>query len=255
MNAITPAASTQMVTMSLTEYLSAYRSATRAKINLEEVKGIAKAAKDAVIDSQESYEYWAEYVIFLKSKGKEDDAHYIPAADAVKTINREISSDRKELAEIYLSAEHALKGKMLAYTAEVERQQKAQREAEEARRRAEKEEADRLAQQLVEQACNDPGLIAEAEAITAEAELIAALPVVSTIPTPKAEGISHRDNWKAEVTSIADLVKAAAENPDLLNLLQPNMPAINARAKQMREGLNIPGVRVFNDKVIAARTK
>lgn len=221
----------------------------------EEAKEVAQIATQLVIDSDDMYEIAAGQLIAIKQAKKKVDEKRKEMTVPLDESKKAIMDFFRPVTDKLDASETDLKRKMLAYTTEIARRQKEQREAEEARRRAEQEEAQRQAQQLVDEACDNPELIAQAVAITAEAELIAALPVVSTIPTPKAAGITPRDNWKAEVTSFDELFMAAAQNPALRKFFQINMPAINSEARELREGANIPGVRVFNDKIIAARTK
>lgn len=82
---------------------------------------------------------------------------------------------------------------------------------------------------------------------------VVAAPVQPTYA--KASGVSKRDNWKAKVTNMKDLVKAVAAGKVPLEYLLPNEQALNARAKADKQTLNIPGVIAWNDSIVSGRTR
>jgi hypothetical protein len=88
--------------------------------------------------------------------------------------------------------------------------------------------------------------------VLAEEPLIRKPVVLAAVP--KSTSYSARELWSAEVTDLEALVKYVATRPELSNLLQPNMPAINALARSMRSALRIPGIQVQNSTNIAKTT-
>jgi len=66
-------------------------------------------------------------------------------------------------------------------------------------------------------------------------------------------GISSRENWSAQVTDKAALVKAAAENPAYLAYLEPDMKSLNALARAQKNALAIPGVKAVNQAGLSVR--
>lgn len=75
-------------------------------------------------------------------------------------------------------------------------------------------------------------------------------------PPPRGKGISSRTNWKAECTSLRDLVVAAAKaierNDDtLLAYLQANDSALGGVARATKGAVKIPGVRIWDEASIA----
>jgi hypothetical protein len=78
-------------------------------------------------------------------------------------------------------------------------------------------------------------------------------PVISAPTYSRPAGISPRENWKAQVEDLGKLVKHVAANPQLVNLLAPNGPALNALARSLKTAANIPGVKVWNDSVVNVR--
>lgn len=71
-------------------------------------------------------------------------------------------------------------------------------------------------------------------------------------PEPRLSGLSFRDHWRAEVSDFRQLVAAVARNPTLLNLIEPNLAALNHLARAQKQALRIPGVRVWCGQVVAA---
>ena len=156
--------------------------------------------------------------------------------------------------ERLLEAEEALKRGMLTYHKTEQR-----RIADEARRQAENEERERVASlHAAQKAAQEAGDEEAAENAHEEIEAASVAPRALATQMPKAHGISTRENWKSEITDFAALVIAAgraAEVGDMTMLayLIPDTTAINRIARALKAQTRIPGVRVYNDAVIAVR--
>jgi len=70
-------------------------------------------------------------------------------------------------------------------------------------------------------------------------------------PEEKVEGLIRRQTWHAEVLDPMLLVKHVAKHPELVNLLEPKMAALNSLARAQQDGLDIPGVRAVSKTGIA----
>src|SRR5262249_42993600 len=70
--------------------------------------------------------------------------------------------------------------------------------------------------------------------------------------TARVEGLSFRENWRAEVVDQAAFVAAIASRPELVNLVEPNLGALTHLARAYKSALSIPGVRVWCEHVVAA---
>lgn len=68
----------------------------------------------------------------------------------------------------------------------------------------------------------------------------------------KVSGASVRSNWKAEVVDLLALVKAVAAGEASIDLLEANTSVLNKRAKALEMEFKVPGVRVYNDPIVAA---
>lgn len=226
-----------------------------------------KMVESMVIDSQETYDLAADELKAIKTKAKtlEDQRTAItgPINKALKAINDLFRGPTQYLEQ----AEKIIKTKMLTYSTEQERIAAEERRRAEAAVRAEQE---RLAR---EAAAKEAAAKAEADALIAagnaekaaevqanaaiEAASLAATAQVMTAPVvevsvAKVAGISTRSVWKAECTDKAALIAFVAANPQFLNLLDVNTSALNQMAKAMKDTMQIPGVRAYEDKTLAA---
>jgi hypothetical protein len=69
---------------------------------------------------------------------------------------------------------------------------------------------------------------------------------------PRVEGVSFRDNWRAEVVDKVAFVAAVAAKTELVNLIEPNTAALSHLARAHKSALSIPGVRVWCERIVAA---
>lgn len=166
---------------------------------------------------------------------------------AAHAAHRAVTAAENKLLAPLAEAKAVANLKCSAFEAEQQRiAQEATRAAEEEMRR--RQDNERLQEALAAEAAGDK---ADAEAILnmpATPVVVHVAPNVATV-----EGISTRTTWRAEVTDKAAMVAYVATNREWLNLLDPNMPALNALARSAREGLSIPGVRAVAETVRAVR--
>ena len=232
----------------------------RASAALEMVKAME-------IDSQETYELAADELKSIKAKAKslEDQRTAItkPINDALRGINALFKGPTDFLTQ----AEKVIKVKMLDFTTAQERLAAEERRRAEAAVRAEQERlakeasareaaAAEEAAKLIEQGDDEAAAEVQAQAAI-EAATLSATAAVMTAPVAapavaKVAGVSTRSVWKAECTDKAALVAFIATNPTFLNLLDVNASALNQLAKAMKETLQLPGVRVFEEKSLAS---
>jgi hypothetical protein len=147
---------------------------------------------------------------------------------------------------IYEDQYKATNGDLLRYEAEERRKaEEAARAAEAAARKAEEERA------LLE------AIQAEEAGDTVAAQEILAAPITAPAFTPaalpKIEGRSVRESYKAKVVDLLVLAKWCVQHPEDLALLDPNISAINARARSQRKGFRLPGCELVVERVAATR--
>lgn len=175
-------------------------------------------------------------------------------AEARARVEREEAERRQRAAE-------AEERRIREEAAAKERQA---REDAEAARRAGDEAAARAAEALAEQerhqaeiAANEAAEVAQAARDEIELAEVAP-PSLPTVVVPTAAGISTRQTWKAEVTDLVALVKAAAKahdagDPTLMGYLLANETAIGQVARALKAQTRIPGVRVYAQDSMAVR--
>ena len=73
--------------------------------------------------------------------------------------------------------------------------------------------------------------------------------IVAPAKAVKVEGVSFRDNWKAEVYDLKALCKAIVEGKAPANVVEPSMTVLNGLARSLKGQLNYPGVRSFCEKI------
>jgi hypothetical protein len=174
------------------------------------------------------------------------------AAEAQRAAEEAARKERARLAQEAAAAEAAAREKAAAERQAAEDARKAlelaqrQGRAEDAMEMAEQAAMAEVRAEQAEQAGQ-----AQAAELATLAGLTVAAPVVAA-PT-KAKGQSVRRVWKGRITNKAAFVRACAENPQWLALVDVNEAALNQLAKALQENLSIPGVEAYSDAVLAAR--
>lgn len=150
-----------------------------------------------IIDNEQDYQNAASFGRMLKQKSSDVKEFWKPMKDAAHRAHTEICNREKAMLQPLVNAEKILKETMGAYVAEQERKR---REAEEAARKAAREEADRKLQEAIE--LDDKGDKVTAAAVIEEAEIMdeAAATVSVAAEKPKASGVTTKKDWK--ITSV-----------------------------------------------------
>lgn len=163
-------------------------------------------------------------------------------------LEREQAAAEAEARRIREAAEKAERERLAA----IERERAAGNEAA-------AKEAERIAREEAEKAAQEEAAaLAKADAARTEIEIADVAPVLPMVAPAKAEGISSRQNWKAEVVDLQALVSAAAAaaargDTTLLGYIEPNTKALGQVAKALKGAARIPGVRIYAEDAIAVR--
>jgi hypothetical protein len=210
---------------------------------------ILERAHAIEIRDQATYEAAVELGRAIKDLRTEAEAHHRPVIQAALEAHRKALEAYRRIDEPLKAAEAEIKRRIAAWTAEQERLRI------EAERRA-REEAEQLQAEALEaqiEALEAAG--AEPEVVQAVIRQAEAMPVMAPrVPAPpKPQGVAMRKACKAQVVSLSDLIRWVAANPTHENLLQPNMPALNALARAQGSNLLIPGVRVVIEETVSLR--
>lgn len=187
---------------------------------------------------------------------------FAPHVERAMETKRRAEAGRKALVEEcdrmeapLVAAELVVKRALLAW----ETQQEAARRAEEQRLQAEAQaHAERLALDAAAAMereaviSGDAGMLAEANDLLSQP--IEAPAVVVKTMTPKVQGIAYRDHWTIHPdVDVKALAGAVASGAAPVSFLLPNVPALRKWAGATQGGQTLAGVKVVNDRQIAAR--
>lgn len=216
---------------------------------LSSAEQLLAVAQSYRIDSPEVYEAAAADLQEIKGKLKALEEKRVaitkPLNRAIKAVN-DLFRKPKELLE---QAEALIKRAMSAYDQEQERKRREEQARLEEEARKERERLEAKAREAEEK-----GQIEKAEALRESANAVVAPIVSPATEAPKVTGIATRGLWKARVTDKAALVRhIVAERPDLLSLIEIDASALNAMARAQKSALSLPGVEVYEHKIIAAQ--
>jgi len=187
---------------------------------------------------------------------------WTPHIEAAQETKRKADAARKSLVDErdkmdapLVQAETVLKRALLSWEAEQEQRRQEEERALQAEAQARAEAATLAAAAALElegTASGDTHMLAEAADILAQP---IEAPVVSVASyQPKVAGVSYRDAWKVHPTiNIRELAAAVAAGTVAPNLLTPNLVALGQMARATEGTAQVPGVRFFNDRTIAAR--
>lgn len=205
-------------------------------------------AASYTIDCPEVYELAAADLKSIKAEinrlEDERTTHVKPLNEEVKFINALF----KQATTILQGAEGTLKTAMLTYSTEQEKKAREEQARLEAQARAEREKL--AAEARAAEAAGNTEVAAVLEATAA----VVVAPTVSTA-APKVSGVSTRETWSAEVTSLIDLVKYVATHPENIGLIEANTKALNGMAKALNGAMSIPGVKSVATKSLATTSK
>jgi colicin import membrane protein len=166
-----------------------------------------------------------------------------PLVDAQRAVNNLFRAPQETLAE----AERIIKRGILSYQDAEERKRL---EAEAAPAEALRKEREKLEAQAARAQASGKHEKAEALRITA-AEIPERMEIAATIA--KVTGLASRSNWRAELLDKLAFVTYVAQHPEWLNLLEPNMTALNGLARSQKSALALPGVKAVEERQLAAR--
>lgn len=202
----------------------------------EAAQRLLTTASQPIIDAT-GYTVAAETLKAIKAKSKELD-------EREKAITRPINESLKAIRDLFRApkdllarAEAAFKGSMLTYQrAEEQKRMEAQRVAEELARK----ERERLAE--LARKAEERGATEKAQQFMERAAVVVA-PIVQTV-APKVAGIATRKDYTFEIVDAAQLPR---------EYLMPDEQKIRKVVRAMGADTSIPGVRLIEREILAAR--
>lgn len=203
-----------------------------------------KAANELVINSQESYEEGAKYLRVIKERIKQITDYWAEPKKAAHQAHQNIVDREKAMVEPMKQSDKIINGKMRTYIREQEEERRKAKA--EAKRRVE-EEAKRLLDEAIK--AEEKGDAQAAATNMAMATMVSEMPAMPVVEKPKAQGISSRKVWKAEVVD-PTVVPAYFNGMEIRAI---NTSALNKIASMTNGTAQIPGVKLYEDTVLTVR--
>lgn len=203
----------------------------------EETAAILSQAEGFKISTNVSYQLAADELKRIKGASKKLD-------EIRKTITAPMDAAKKAVMDFFRApadqlsqAETKLKAAMVSYQRELERKEAEERRAAEEAARAERERLEAAAARAA-----DRGEYDKAADIETQVATISTAPVLRR-EAPKVAGVSFREAWKFEITD---------PNAIPREYLLIDESKIRRVVQAMKADTNIPGVRAYAEKTLAA---
>lgn len=226
------------------------------------------------IANGEDYGLAAEELQAIKGRSKKLEEQRTSITGPINAALKAVNDLFRGPAQLLAQGEQLLKSKLLAYDQEQQRiaaeQRRAaeeaaaaerkrleaeaaecQREAEKQAAAAAKAQAEGDAQAAVFAQASMARAQAEAQAATSTALMVTAAPPAAA--PGKAKGLSTSTKVDYEVVNLLALVQHVAAHPELINLLTADSVKLRAYVKGVGISCQLPGVRVFEERVMSAR--
>lgn len=207
-----------------------------------------KATALAIVD-QGTYDSAAGTLIDIAEIEKKIKEHHEPMKKAAHEAHRAAVAGEKKFLDPLNEAKKIIKRSISNWETEQRRirEEKEQKLREEAQK---KEEEERLA--LAEEA-EKAGKPAEEVEKILETPTKKVEPIVVKPTFVQNARVGTRETWKAEVTDIKALCRAASDGKAPIESVMANMPVLNAAARASKENLVIPGVKAVKETNVITR--
>jgi hypothetical protein len=252
-----------------------------AALALPDSAGLAARAQQALtfvqsfeIASVEDYGLAADELRAIKVRANKLEEQRTAITGPINAGLKAVNNLFRAPAEFLAQGERVLKGKMLAWDQEQERLARIEREkagaiAAAERKRLEEEAAARQAEADKQaeiarkaQAAGDAQAVqiaqanadranSESQEAAIAAQLVVAAPAVVAIE--KTKGISTSKKVDFEVVDLHALIKHVAAHPELINLVIADSVKLRAYVKGLGMACQLPGVRVFEERILSSR--
>ncbi len=202
-------------------------------------QGLAKDAGAILVTDAPSYRVAANFLLAIKAYRIEVAATFDPIIQKAHEAHKEALAQKQVFERPAETAEKIVKRRMGDWQAAEER-----RLAEEARRLEAQARADAEDQRIAEAAAAEQAGRSEEARALLDAPIFTA-PVIAPPAAPKIAGISIRNNW---TFLIEDATKIPRE------FLMVDTVKIRAHVRAWKAEARIPGVRVYDDRIISGGT-
>lgn len=208
-----------------------------------------EVARRTEIADGESYQRAAEQLKSVKALSKELDGRRREITKPLDDAKARVMEMFKPPLKFLSDAEGILKRSMAQYDDRLRRERAERERAERERLEKERQRKERLAREA-----EDRGDAKRAAEHERAAEEVAAAAPVRAAPQAKAEGISTRQVWKAEVVDFDALVQAVADGTTPQRFLSANTTELGKLARALQNDAKVPGVRFYSETSVTARS-
>lgn len=205
---------------------------------IEKTEARVNEANQITITDQTSYKAAADWLRLIVTLKKEVETTFGQPKKKASEAHKSICAAEKKHLEPLAKAELIVKSKMSLWYAEQERKAKEEKIRLEAELKKREEENKILEAVALEEA----GKTEEAQAVISQPVQVAPVKVQVT---EKVEGISFRENWTFEITD---------KNTIPREYMIPDEKKIGALVKALKGETNIPGIRVYSEKIASVRS-
>jgi len=193
-------------------------------------------AKAVIVNNQDDYQYAVEVLRGIKELKKKFDDRYMPIKIKTYEAYKLAMNNIKDYEVPLNEAERTIKSSMSIYVSKKE----AERQAEANRIRKEAEER---ARELLKKDLEECGLNKK-EAKEEAAKIEVETPEIKIEDETKVSGISYRENWKFTIEDVSKIPR---------EYMIPDEKKIGAIARAMKGNIEIPGIKIFSEKVPVIR--
>lgn len=166
--------------------------------------------------------------------------------------HRNLIADRDKFVDQLKPLDKSLGQLLSAYDAALERKRLA-KEAEARRVQKEKEDTEKRERDQVAELLRSAGADDEAEKIASKP--VEQIKIVVPKETPEVEGLSYRNDWKADCVDLLAVVKAIAAGEAPIDAVQINQQFINSKATDLKaETMLWGGVKIFSVRTPVQRS-
>ena len=201
------------------------------------------------VADQTTYDEATTWLKQIAAVEKDIRAHYKPLKEAAQDSHKKLVAAEKQFLDPLTQAKGIINQAVTKYSIEQERKRRELENKARAEQRA-NEEANRI--KVAIEADQNGAAPAVVDAI------LDTVPKLSTITQGdtyrKAEGVSIRTNWRAQVNNMKTLCAAVAEGKVSLEAVEPNQTWLNAEARKYHEALSIPGVVAVDESTTVVRS-
>lgn len=196
-------------------------------------------AASLTVKDDESFALGGEILLEIKRRAKVVDERFADPVSLAHKAHKALTALRDSVISPFKQAETTIKGKLGTYQMAIEKQRRD--EADRLRKQAEaKAEAERIAKAQDQM---DSGDLKGCEK-TLQAPLKVDPVRLTTPEAPKVAGVSFKDDWRFEISNVNEIP---------MEYMVPDEKAIARVVKALGSKANIPGIRIWAEKVVSGR--